>query len=62
MIAIPPAVVARWLASGKLDRPGVWAPEVAITGDLAESFFKELSLRGIGCNLTQVETLHLPRS
>ena len=60
MIAIPPAVVARWLASRKLDRPGVWAPEVAISGALAQSFFEELSLRGIRSDLTHKQALSLP--
>jgi saccharopine dehydrogenase-like NADP-dependent oxidoreductase len=48
MVASPPAIVARWLADGQLDTPGVWGPEQVIDG---EAFFAALAQRGIGTSL-----------
>lgn len=54
MVASPPAVVARWLADGRLRRPGVWAPEQVVDGQM---FFADLAERGIGTSLEQRERL-----
>lgn len=54
MVASPPAVVARWLADGRLRRPGVWAPEQVVDGQM---FFTDLAERGIGTSLEQRERL-----
>ncbi len=55
MVASPPAVVARWLADGRLRKPGVWAPEQAVDG---EAFFADLVQRGVGTSLERRERLH----
>ena len=55
MVASPPAIVARWLASGSLRRPGVWPPEQAVDGD---ALFQELSRRGIGTDLGRSSPLY----
>lgn len=55
MVASPPAVVARWLADGRLRRPGVWAPEQVIDGD---AFFADMAERGVGTSVEQLETLY----
>jgi len=55
MVASPPAVVARWLANGRLNKPGVWAPEQVVVGD---AFFADLAERGVGTSLTQDERLY----
>jgi lysine 6-dehydrogenase len=55
MVATPPAIVARWLADGRLQKPGVWAPEQIVDGD---KFFAALSHRGIGSSLERQEVLH----
>lgn len=52
MVASPPAVVARWLADGRLHRPGVWAPEQVVDGEM---FFADLAGRGIGTSLVRRE-------
>jgi saccharopine dehydrogenase-like NADP-dependent oxidoreductase len=49
--------VARWLAGGKLNRPGVWPPELAID---PEPFFAELAERGFTTTLTRTETVAAP--
>jgi len=54
MVAAPPAIVARWLADGRLRQPGVWAPEQVIDGD---AFFGELADRGMGTTLDRQEKL-----
>jgi saccharopine dehydrogenase-like NADP-dependent oxidoreductase len=54
MVASPPAVVARWLADGRLHRPGVWAPEQVVDGQM---FFADLAERGIGTSLDRRERL-----
>jgi saccharopine dehydrogenase-like NADP-dependent oxidoreductase len=58
LVGVPPAVVARWLASGRLARPGVWPPEVVIE---PEPFFAELADRGFTTTLTRTETVAAPR-
>jgi saccharopine dehydrogenase-like NADP-dependent oxidoreductase len=55
MVASPPAIVARWLADGRLEEPGVWAPEQVVDGDM---FFRELVDRGMGTTLDQQERLY----
>ncbi|HET6446817.1 MAG TPA: saccharopine dehydrogenase NADP-binding domain-containing protein [candidate division Zixibacteria bacterium] len=55
MVASPPAIVARWLADGRLNRPGVWAPEQVVDGDM---FFADLTDRGIGTALDRQERLY----
>jgi lysine 6-dehydrogenase len=55
MVASPPAIVARWLAEGRLRRPGVWAPEQVVDGD---AFFAELAKRGMGTTLERRDRLH----
>ena len=55
MVASPPAIVGRWLASGRLDKPGVWAPEQIVDG---EPFFAELAERGMGTSMDRQKTLH----
>jgi saccharopine dehydrogenase-like NADP-dependent oxidoreductase len=57
LVGVPPAIVARWLAAGKLDRPGVWPPELAID---PEPFFAELTERGFTTTLTRTETVAAP--
>ena len=54
MVASPPAVVARWLADGRLQQPGVWAPEQVVDGD---AFFADLAQRGVGTRLTREEAV-----
>jgi saccharopine dehydrogenase-like NADP-dependent oxidoreductase len=54
MVASPPAITARWLAGGSLRRPGVWPPEQVVDG---ESFFRELSRRGVRTEITRSESL-----
>lgn len=55
MVASPPAIVARWLADGRLQKPGVWAPEEVVDG---EAFFADLAKRGAGSSLERQEILH----
>ena len=55
MVASPPAIVARWLADGRLRRPGVWAPEQVVDGDL---FFAGLAERGMGTSIEQRKKIH----
>jgi len=45
--ALPCAVVARWLASGELARPGVHAPEVLGGGEWPARMLAELERRGV---------------
>jgi lysine 6-dehydrogenase len=55
MVASPQAVVARWLADGRLDEPGVWAPEQVVDGDM---LFAEMVERGMGTTLDRKERLY----
>jgi saccharopine dehydrogenase-like NADP-dependent oxidoreductase len=43
LVASPPAIVARWLAQGKVKAKGVLPPERAVE---AEPFFRALAERG----------------
>ncbi len=54
MVASPPAIIGRWLADRKLDKPGVWGPEQVVDGD---DFFADLALRGIGTALEKTERI-----
>ena len=54
MVASPPAIVARWLADGRLREPGVWAPEQVVDG---EAFFKEMAARGVTTTLTREDLI-----
>ena len=54
LVASPPAIVARWLAEGRLVRPGVLPPEVAVD---PEPFFAELARRGAQTELTTTAPL-----
>ena len=54
LVASPPAIVARWLASGKLNKPGVHPPEVAVD---PVPFFEELAKRGAKTTITRKEPL-----
>jgi saccharopine dehydrogenase-like NADP-dependent oxidoreductase len=57
LVGVPPAVVARWLASARLSRPGVWPPEMVVE---PEPFFAELAKRGFTTTLTRTETTAAP--
>ncbi|HMK09622.1 MAG TPA: SDR family NAD(P)-dependent oxidoreductase [Anaerolineales bacterium] len=57
LVGVPPAVVARWLGSKRLSRPGVWAPEQVVEPEL---FFAELATRGFTTTLTRTETVAGP--
>lgn len=52
LVASPPAIVARWLAEGRVERKGVLPPEVAVE---PEPFFAELWRRGAGTEVTRTE-------
>lgn len=57
LVGVPPAVIARWMADGRLNRPGVWAPEQVIE---ARPFFDELAARGFTTTLSRTETFAAP--
>ena len=57
LVGVPPAVLARWMADGRLTRPGVWAPEQVVD---PIPFFDELALRGFTTTLTRTETVAAP--
>lgn len=52
LVAAPPAIVARWLGDGTLDKPGVWPPEQSIEPD---AFFDSLAERGFTTQLIRQE-------
>ena len=54
LVAAPPAIVARWLAAGSLNRPGVWPPEQVVEPG---PFFDELTQRGFTTRLSRTETV-----
>jgi lysine 6-dehydrogenase len=54
LVASPPAIVARWLAEGRLSRRGVLPPEVAVE---PEPFFAELARRGAATELTSTQPI-----
>lgn len=47
-VVAPAAVVARWLAEGRIDQPGVHAPETIIP---PEPFYEALEIRGVETRL-----------
>jgi len=57
LVAVAPAIVARWIASKRLTRPGVWPPEQVVE---PEPFFAELAGRGFTTTLTRTETVAAP--
>src|SRR3990172_5578588 len=57
LVGVPPAVLARWMADGRLTRPGVWAPEQVVD---PIPFLDELALRGFTTTLTRTETVASP--
>jgi saccharopine dehydrogenase (NAD+, L-lysine-forming) len=52
LVASPPAIVARWLASGKIGTAGVKPPEQAV---MPADFFKALEARGARTSLSLAE-------
>jgi len=56
---IPPTIVARALARGEIDRPGVWAPEQAVD---VRAFFAELANWGITAEAICRERLDSPEA
>ncbi len=58
LVGVPPAVIARWLGSNRLSRPGVQPPELVIE---PEPFFAELAQRGFTTTLTKTETVAAPK-
>jgi lysine 6-dehydrogenase len=54
VVACPPAIVARWLASGRLSTPGVKPPETCVPPG---PFYEELARRGIQTSLTEETVL-----
>lgn len=57
LVAVPPAVVARWMAERRLAMPGVWAPEQVVE---AEPFFRALGQRGFTTRLTHTAVAAAP--
>ncbi len=53
LVASPAAVVARWLAEGRLQKPGVHPPEIVVP---PQPFYDELARRGAATTLSE-ETL-----
>jgi saccharopine dehydrogenase-like NADP-dependent oxidoreductase len=53
LVSAAPAIVASWLASGRLRRPGVWAPEAVVDPG---PFFHEMGKMGYATTLTRTET------
>jgi lysine 6-dehydrogenase len=43
--AVPPSIVAQWIARGRISEPGVWHPDIVLPH---EAFFRELGLRDRG--------------
>lgn len=52
LVSAAPAIAARWMADGRLRKPGVWAPEAAVD---PEPFFREMAARGFQTSLTRTE-------
>lgn len=55
LVSAAPAIVARWMADGRLRKPGVWAPETAVD---PEQFFREMAARGFQTSLTRTEAFY----
>jgi saccharopine dehydrogenase-like NADP-dependent oxidoreductase len=51
---VAPAIIAHWLAAGRISEPGVWPPEVAVE---PEPFFAELARRGIHTQVSVTQSL-----
>ncbi len=51
----PTIPATAWLADGRLDEPGVWAPEQVVD---SEAFFAEMAERGVGTSLERREGLY----
>jgi lysine 6-dehydrogenase len=51
---VAPAIVAHWLAAGRISAPGVWPPELAVE---PEPFFAELAQRDIYTQVSIVQGL-----
>ena len=51
---VAPSVAAQWLAAGRMPKPGVFPPEVAID---PQPFFEELARRGVITRVTVTEPL-----
>ena len=53
LVSAAPAIVGRWMGEGKLNKPGVWAPEAVVD---PEPFFAEMAQRGFTTSLTRTES------
>jgi saccharopine dehydrogenase-like NADP-dependent oxidoreductase len=51
---VAPSIAAQWLAAGRVQGPGVFAPEVALD---PVTFFAELAERGIITRATVTESI-----
>jgi saccharopine dehydrogenase-like NADP-dependent oxidoreductase len=51
---VAPAIIAQWLASGRISEPGVWPPELAVE---PEPFFAALAQRDIHTRVSSVRDL-----
>lgn len=54
MVTSPPAIGAVWLAEGRIDEPGVHAPETVVP---PRDFFAELAERGVRTTITRTTPL-----
>lgn len=50
VVGSPAAIVARWLGTGALNKPGVHPPETAVS---PQPFYEELAVRGVQTTLTE---------
>lgn len=55
MVTSPPAIVAVWLAEGRIDRPGVHPPETVIP---PREFFAALAERSVRTTITHTRSLY----
>lgn len=54
VVATPAAILGRWLASGQLDKPGVYPPETSVE---PKAFYADLAKRGMETTLSTEEIL-----
>ena len=54
VVATPAAILGRWLASGRLDKPGVYPPETSVE---PQPFYADLAKRGMETTLSTEEIL-----
>jgi saccharopine dehydrogenase-like NADP-dependent oxidoreductase len=54
VVGSPAAIIARWLGSGKITKPGVHPPETAVP---PQPFYEELARRGVQTALTEESVL-----